>query len=114
MVFGVPSRVPPGGLFLDGPCLVQKVDFFPSAVREKGGGGGWWCFVVEVVKGRKEEGKQSKIVCCSCRNNKGEEWLICMFPLLYVCMCVCVFTFIMCDILYCSNNWTTASYSGLI
>lgn len=95
---------PPGGSFLDGPCLVQKVDFFfPLCCQGErrrrrrvvvfccGGGK------------RKEEGKQSKIVCCSCRNTEGEEWLICMFPLLYVCMCVCVcvFTFNMCDILYC-------------
>jgi len=64
-------------------------------------------------EGRKEEEKQSKIVCCSCRNNEGEEWLICMFPLLYVCMSVC--SLLLCVIiLYCLNNWTTASYSGLI
>lgn len=78
--------------------------------EEEGGGDvllwRWW------EEGRKEEGKESKIVCSSCRNTEGEEWLICMFPLLYVCMCV--FSFIMCNILYCSDSWATASYTGLI
>ncbi len=105
---GLWHAFPPGGSFLERPCLVQKVDFFSSAVREKGGGGWWWCFVVEVVRGRKEEGKDSRIVCSSCRNTEGEEWLICMFPLLYVWMCL--FSFIMCDILYCSDSWATVSY----
>lgn len=50
---------------------------------------------MEVVRERKEEGKESKIVCSSCRNTEGEEWLICMFQLLYVCMCVCLCSFLL-------------------
>ncbi len=112
---GLWRAFPPGGSLLEGPSLLQKVDFFflcCQGERRRRVVVVFCCGGGERKEGRKEEGKESKIVCSSCRNTEGEEWLICMFPLLYVCMCV--LSFIVCDILYCSDSWATASYTGLI
>lgn len=92
MVFGVPSRVPPGGSFLDGPCLVQKVDFFSLCCQGErrrrvvvfccGGG--------KRKEGRKKESKARlfAVVVGTTRVRSGS--FACFHFYMFACVCLCV------------------------